>query len=428
MLEGLRGLTTRGRSFLAAALAAAVSAVLLGEQDLLRVAVLLAVLPLLAAFYVGRTRARLECDREVGPHRIPVGASARVLLRLRNVSRLPTGTLLLEDMLPYALGSRPRVVLDRLGVHQANSIAYTVRPELRGRYPVGPLHIRVTDPFGLCELTHSFAPGDRLTVVPRIVALQAVALPGNRAGAGRSRIRSVAVHGEDDTATREYRRGDDLRRVHWKSTARTGELMVRREEQPGENRATIVLDTRAGSHCGEGPTASFEWMVSAAASIAVHLRQAGFQVRLVAGDNIDVASEQGEGHLLDQLADIRPEHRHDLTRLVERVRRRTDGGLVVALLGPLTPADTELVTGLGSAGAGVAFLIDSFSWLDLPDHARAESAQSLAAGTRVLARRGWRVVPVRHGDDLATIWPRVAQHPAGGAGRAVTAETVGSRR
>ncbi|BCJ61150.1 hypothetical protein Jiend_45720 [Micromonospora endophytica] len=107
MRDGLRGLTTRGRSFLAAGLAAAVSAGILGEKDLLRVAVLLAVLPLLAALYVGRSRYKLACHRSLEPHRVPVGASARMVLRLQNMSRLPTGTLLLEDRLPYALGSRP---------------------------------------------------------------------------------------------------------------------------------------------------------------------------------------------------------------------------------------------------------------------------------------------------------------------------------
>ncbi len=263
MREALRGLTTRGRSFLAASVAATISAGILGEKDLLRVAVLLGVLPLLAAGYVGRSRYKLACSRSLDPHRVPVGASSRVLLRLQNLSRLPTGTLLLEDRLPYALGSRPRVVLERLGANQASSVAYTVRADVRGRYEVGPLIIRLTDPFGLCELSRSFPSVDQLTVIPQVTALPSVRLAGEYAGAGESRARSVAVHGEDDAATREYRRGDDLRRVHWRSTARTGELMVRREEQPWESRATVVLDTRAAAHLGDGPTASFEWAVSA---------------------------------------------------------------------------------------------------------------------------------------------------------------------
>ena len=142
-------------------------------------------------------------------------------------------------------------------------MAYTVRADVRGRYEVGPLVVRLTDPFGLCELTRSFPSMDQLTVIPQVVALPSVRLAGEYAGAGESRARSVAVHGEDDAATREYRHGDDLRRVHWRSTARVGELMVRREEQPWESRATVVLDTRATAHRGEGPTASFEWAVSA---------------------------------------------------------------------------------------------------------------------------------------------------------------------
>jgi uncharacterized protein (DUF58 family) len=184
MREALGGLTTRGRSFLAAAAAATISALILGERDLLRVAVLLAVLPLLAAAYVGRSRYKLACNRSLEPGRAPVGASARVVLRLQNMSRLPTGTLLLEDRLPYALGSRPRVVLERLAAHQASSVAYTVRADVRGRYPVGPLVVRLTDPFGLCELNRSFPSVDRLTVIPQVTALPTVRLAGEYAGSG----------------------------------------------------------------------------------------------------------------------------------------------------------------------------------------------------------------------------------------------------
>ena len=106
-------------------------------------------------------------------------------------------------------------------------------------------------------------------------------LAGEWTGSGESRSRSLASAGEDDAGTREYRQGDDLRRVHWRSTARLGQLMVRREEQPWQARCTVLLDTRSTAHGGEGPGSSFEWAVSAAASVAVHLVRHGYFVRLV---------------------------------------------------------------------------------------------------------------------------------------------------
>ncbi|MER7003457.1 DUF58 domain-containing protein [Dactylosporangium sp. NPDC000555] len=427
MREALRGLTTRGRSFLAAAAAALLAALILGERDLLRVAILLAALPLLSAAYVGRTRYRLSCNRTLDPHRVQVGASARVILRLQNLSRLPTGTMLLEDRLPYALGSRPRLVLEKLGAQQASSVAYTVRADVRGRYEVGPLVVRLTDPFGLCELTRAFPSVDRLTVIPQVVPLPSVRLAGEFAGTGESRARSVAVHGEDDAATREYRYGDDLRRVHWRSTARTGELMVRREEQPWESRATVVLDTRAAAHRGEGPTASFEWAVSAAASIAVHLRHAGYKMRLVtdAGVDVDASEIDGDGPLLDQLADVRLAQRGDIGTLIERVRRRSDGGLIIGIFGLLSSAEAELLAAFRSNNATcVALFIDSSTWLNLPTTAREEADRAHGVAALALVRSGWRVVEVPHGAKLSALWPQTGRGSQGFAWRAASAESV----
>jgi uncharacterized protein (DUF58 family) len=427
MREALRGLTTRGRWFFGAAIVFGFAALIFGEKDLLRVGILLAALPLLAAGYVGRTRYKLACSRTLQPHRVQVGASSRVVLRLQNLSRLPTGTMLLEDKLPYALGSRPRLVLERLGPHQASSVAYTVRADVRGRYEVGPLVVRLTDPFGLCELVRAFPSVDRLTVIPQVVPLPQVRLAGEYAGAGESRARSVAVHGEDDAATREYRYGDDLRRVHWRSTARTGELMVRREEQPWESRATVVLDTRLGAHRGEGPTASFEWAVSAAASIALHLRHNGYKLRLVTdtGIDVDAAEGGGEGILLDHLADVKLSQQGDVARLVERVRHRTDGGLIIGVFGTLTPAEAELLAALRGNGATcVALLIDSSTWLNLATTAREEADHAHGVAALALLRSGWRVVGVPHGAKLAGLWPEAGRGSRGFTWRAAMAETV----
>ncbi len=427
MRQALRGLTTRGRSFLAAAAAAGLSALILGERDLLRVAILLAALPLLAAAYVGQTRYRLSCTRTVEPARVPVGAPARVMLRLSNLSRLPTGTLLLEDRLPYALGSRPRLVLERLAGQRASTVAYTVRAEVRGRYEVGPLVVRLTDPFGLCELSRSFATVAHMTVVPHVVDLPNVRLAGEYAGSGDSRARSVAVHGEDDIATREYRNGDDLRRVHWRSTARVGELMVRREEQPWESKATIVLDTRRDGHRGEGPTSSFEWAVSAAASVAVHLRHNGYKVRMVTGGGIDIDSTErdGDGVLLDALAEVDTSPNADIPDLVERVRRRSDGGLVIAALGGLSLAEAETLRTLRVSGTTcVALLIDPATWLNLSESQRAQTNANHEAAALALLRSGWRVINVGHGAKLTALWPAAARGSQGFALRAAMAETV----
>jgi len=98
------------------------------------------------------------------------------------------------------------------------------------------LSLRFADLFGLVELTRSFTTTDALVVTPTVTPLPAIRLGGDWAGGGDSRARSISTMGEDDVTTREYRHGDDLRRVHWRSTARYGELMVRREEQPWQNR------------------------------------------------------------------------------------------------------------------------------------------------------------------------------------------------
>ncbi|GAA2517373.1 DUF58 domain-containing protein [Pilimelia columellifera] len=436
MRAALRGLTTRGRSFLAAGAAAAVAALVLAEKDLLRVSVLLVALPLIAASYVARGRRRLECHRRVLPARIAADGSARVELELRNTSRLPSGTLLVDDHLPYALGAHPRVVLERLGQGQASTVAYTLRPAVRGHYPIGPLTVRVTDPFGLCESAREFPEIVEVTVLPVTTPLAAVRLVGERSGAGDSRGRSVAVHGDDDIAAREYRHGDDLRRVHWRSTARSGELMVRREEQPWESRATVLLDTRADAHLGDGADGSFEWAVSAVASVAVHLRAHGHKVRLVCDGaatetnrhtpttvDVDAVDAVTEAALLDHLADIGVQRHSDLRTIVDQVRKRQHGGLVVAALGTVDDVQARALSRLRAhGGTALALVVDATRWSTPDPDARQAWERAHAAGTQALRAAGWRVVSVGRGDDLAQLWPqlgrrgrRISPVPAAGA-------------
>jgi len=405
----LSGLTTRGRCLLAAGSALAVCAVLLAQRDLLRAAVFLIALPLTSVVIVARTRYRLACSRLLDPPRIEAGRPSTVRLRLDNVSRLPSGVLLMEDALPYVLGGRPRFVLDRIEPKGVREVSYPVRADVRGRYRVGPLSVRLTDPFGLCELTRSFASTDDLVVTPVVAQLPAVHLGGDWGGGGDTSARAVGATGSDDAATREYRHGDDLRKVHWRSTARVGELMVRREEQPFQSRATLLLDARARGHRGDGPGSSFEWAVSAVASIAVSLARGGYALRLVseaAADLVPAGLPTTEIALLEALAGIGSSRAQNLEVVTDRFRRGGVDGVLVAVLGALEPEDAQRLSRLRhGAGSCVAVLLDTETWA--PGHPRDRDAVEAAyeASVALLAGAGWRVLRVVHGTTLSSVWP-----------------------
>lgn len=427
------GLTTRGRCLVTAGLACAAAAALLGQRDLVRVGVLLIALPLVCASVVARTRYRLSCTRELLPTRVAAGDPARVGIRLDNVSRLPTSVLLLEDQLPYSLGGRPRFVLDRLEAGGHRSVSYPIRSDVRGRFRIGPLSVRLTDPFGCCELIRAFSATSELVVTPAVWTLPNVRLGGEWGGGGETSSRAVASAGDNDVGTRTYRQGDDLRKVHWRSTARTGQLMVRQEQQNRLTRATVLLDTRATGHRGEGPGSSFEWAVSAAASIALHLVRRGYAVAL-AGNPLTAiapasaadtsgqhsagysAHSTAEGVLLDLFAtSVTGPDRSIETALAEVRSQGTGGaGLLVAVLGALDANLTDRLARLPrTSGGAIAVLLDTETWTT-PD-ARTTNPTALHACQRVLTAAGWRVVTVRHGDSLPLLWPeagiRAGAHP-----------------
>jgi uncharacterized protein (DUF58 family) len=412
----LSGLTTRGRCLLAAGVAAALCGVALGERDLLRVAVFLVALPLVAAAVVARTRFRLSCTRDLTPARVPAGQPATARLQLENVSFLPTGLLLLEDEVPYTLGGRPRFTVDRIGPGLHRTVQYPIRSDARGRYRIGPLRLRLADPFGLVELTRSFTAVDTLTVVPAVQALPAVRLGGAWESGGESVSRSVAIRGDDDAATREYNTGDDLRKVHWRSTARAGKLMVRREERPWQARATLLLDTRGDAHRGEGPGSSFEWAVSAAASIGTHAGQRGYSLRLLTDGGLVAggADLSDGGVLLDQLAEVQPSRHRGLDAVTGPLRGAEGLGTLIVVAGILGPQEAALLASTRSPSeVSVAVLVDANGWLSLSPRAQADSDAAYEASADVLERAGWRVLRARHGDRLPALWPTAGQRPGG---------------
>ena len=418
MPYALRGLTTRGRAFVAAGVTASICSLLLGQKDLLRVGVLLVALPLVSALVVGRTRLRLSVRRSVSPVDVPVGTPATVELALRNEGRMPAGLLLLEDRIPYVLGHRPRFVVDRVSPNWRRTVKYQIKSDVRGLYQVGPLMLTVADPFGLVETSRLFAESQSLLVTPRVQRLPAVRLGIDRAGSGENRPRAIAAAGEEDATVREYRDGDDLRRVHWRSTARRGSLMVRREEQPWQSRCALFLDARTTSHQGHGPSSSLEWAVSATASIGTDVIRRGYITTMLGGPttlsaitrrtSAAVHHPLSSHQLLTECATVE-EHRYaEIGALLTVDRQAQEPSLVIAVVGACSSADISALNRWRTNHAtGFALLMDAATWTYGSGDGETTAGRLRAkidATELELRRNGWRVARVRRGDDLPALW------------------------
>jgi uncharacterized protein (DUF58 family) len=405
MREALAGLTVRGRAFLAAGLTAVVCAVVLGQPALTRVGVLVTVLPLVTATFLGRSRYKLALVRTVNPQLVAAGQPARVNLSLTNEGRTPSGVLLLEDHVPYVLGTRPRFVLEGIGQGWRRHVTYQVRSDVRGQFEIGPMTVRVSDPFGLVELGRAFRTTVPLTVTPRTVPLPGIPLGGAWTGSGDNRPRAFAVGSAEDVTVREYRRGDDLRRVHWRSSARVGELMVRREEQPWQSRATLFLDNRSRAHRGQGIASSLEAAVSAVASIAVHLSQRGFAVRLITAAGEEPGNvwhtreaELNTGPLLEALAVVQPLSTPRIE--TDWLAEPTQGGLVVAVLGHVETTDLPVLRRMQHhAGSSLALTLAVDAWI----------GGAGTAAAPLLAAQGWRAATLAPRDRLDSVWQELGR-------------------
>jgi uncharacterized protein (DUF58 family) len=350
-----------------------------------------------------------------------------VHLRLENAARLPSAPLLVEDQVPYTLGSRPRFILRRIEPGGTRRVAYRVRSDSRGRYPLGPLTLRSADPLGLFELTRSFNAQHTLTVAPKVEQLPAITLGTVWAGHGDGHAAHAAAAGEDDVGVREYRYGDELRRIHWRATAHRGEMMVRREEQTWHSRCTILLDSRAGAHRGTGPTASLEWAVSAAASSAIHLLHNGYTVHLSTGNVPGSILTDTEDAVLDTLALLKPVHAVGLT-LNQAAADDSADSLIIAFLGTLTGTDAaDLARAKPATASAVAFVLDAQTWaggqpVAVPPGFQDDHKHAAA----ILEAGGWQVVTARAGDKFPELWRVASRHAAARVGTPDAAESNGA--
>ena len=233
--------------------------------------------------------------------------------------------------------------------------AYRVPTRRRGRYRVGPLSLSASDPFGLARRVLPSVGDSDVLVRPRIDDIVAPVAVGSRV-AGESDLPApramVSDLGDEFLTLREYELGDDLRRVHWRSTARTGDLMIRQNEARWRSRAAVVLDVHPDGHDPE----SFEVAVGAVASIVTRLvrLQRRVEVATSAGELLGTGGDPRHD-VIDRLATVGPHSTDRLAIVLENLATHRRADLVIAVLGRVGP---DVVRALGSlAGINVVAVL-----------------------------------------------------------------------
>jgi uncharacterized protein (DUF58 family) len=419
---GRARLTRRGRAFLVFAAILAIIAMFGGNRVFLLGACLVAALVVVARVVIRVRRLRLDATRTFHPAMVEVGGTTRVTLVITNTGRSRSPGAYWRDTLPWFPGHTDDRALPPMTGHRERfsgpnnrvRVDYELEPVRRGIYEIGPLSVESGDPFGLAVGFAELTQTHTLVVTPRVVEL-----PGagslRQAGDGSSTIVQRAVAGsEDDLMTREYRRGDALRRVHWRASARHGELMVRQEEPRNQPEARIVIDTRSDGYDdmslfgldpsgAEPESEQFEWAVSLVASIGEHLSRTGYSVTVLetagrqllqpgSGDFGDAAVNP----FLESLAAVRLVR--DDAHPDDQAAHRPDTALAPVFAVLSRPADATL------------------DWVINQRRPYERGTAVLLNGTRAVDRleaAGWSVVEVAEGATVPEIWRaalRVSSH------------------
>jgi uncharacterized protein (DUF58 family) len=400
-------LTRRGTLFLVGAMAMVISGRMFALPELFGLAAAAIALVVAACFYVGLARYRVSAIRQVRPPRVHAGSGSRVELSVRNLGGRRTPVLGTRD--PFDGGRRwARFQLAPLDPGETARAAYRLPTEERGVFALGPLQLTLSDPFGLASTTSDSAPQTSLTVYPRIDQIRPLPqAPGPDPNASATHPTALTLTGEDFYALREYQPGDDIRRVHWPSTARLDELMIRQDELPWQGRTTVVADLRAIVHTSE----SFELVLSAVASILTAGWRTLSLTRMLTTDGTDSGFGSGHAHreaLLEYLAAAAPRDGMSLVSVLGGLSRHgSTGGLVIVTTSRAASQDLAAAGALRPGfGASTVVVFERSSWDPTPAGTQAPTRPVPSAG---------RFVRVTAGSPFPEVWERTV---AGGRRRA----------
>lgn len=404
-------LTDRGKVLLAISLACWLVHRMFGVPEAAMAALACIALVVVGVLATRLASAQLAVRRHVQPPRLFHDARGEVELRLTNHGRLPTASIQLDDRAASHLAEGARFALRPLGPGETIRLRYRLHGRHRGRYELGPARVALRDPFGVAQRVQELGDLDTVVVYPPVWRLPAgLPLAGHLGSgvAGRPRIRP---HGDELSNVRDYVRGDDLRKVHWRSTAHRGTLMVRQDESSQSPQAVVVLDGRAQSHRGTGPGSSFETAVTIAASVTYHLSARGYGFQLLSQPLAGPPRPEPWELVLDRLAVVQP-GAADMDALWQQLGHGVVGEGVLFLVAPIpSPAELRQIVRAGRAfGSRVAMLVDAPTFAGRPPVGHRTEVEQRA---RALRAAGWRVAVVGAGDRVDERWRELIAQRSG---------------
>lgn len=364
---------------------------LFGVKALVPAAAGLVLAPLAARTWVRAAAAPIVLRRRAGKAALLEGEDVWVTLEARPQSRLPAAISITERI--DRLGERETALRRAGALHRGT---YVLERVPRGRYVVEQARATIDDPFGLARAEVELASGGALLVYPRLVPLERLfSESGAHAQDGR-RLLLRRPSGFDLHSVREYEQGESLRKVHWRTTAKRGRLMVKELEDAPRDEIAVLLDADATGVSGE----SFDVQVRAAGSIlrahAARGRRAVLAVNSASRPSVRVSSLDGAWlAALALLAEAQPDGTRPVVELLARESgpRALETVVVTASLSGALAA--KLVQrALAAQGVSVVW-IDAPSFAGRPTRVEPELLRLQAAGVAVAV--------VRRGDSLAAV-------------------------